>query len=375
MSALAIVSTLEAQPRIVPHPHREHQSIKPLYKWAGGKTKLLKHYRGKMPSYDGFSVYIEPFFGGGAVFCDVVNSKQVENFAINDINSELIAIYQAIKNEPEEFITQCCAFADEWNAKSPARRKTWYYKLRTKFWKMVPGELTTAATLYVLMKTSFNGVWQPSVANGGKFGTAVGLTDKATEIDADLIRAWSAKLQSTTISAKDYRDIEIPANPCLIYCDPPYRGSTTSYGQAFDDRAQKELVDWCRAMSAKGHTVILANRDCGDGFFDEISDDEATVHAFDVKYTVGRKKKTDEGYAATEATEFIAIFEGQELVAANDADFDGAATHCDTAVAPLRVHAKCGIRAITLPLPYRSAYAPQYSSRTWLPIRAPPPPI
>jgi len=290
--------------------------------WAGGKTKLLKHYQGKMPSYEGFAAYIEPFFGGGAVFCDVVNSKQIENFVINDINSELIAIYQAIKDAPDEFITHCCALADEWNTKSPDLRKTWYYELRQQFWEMTPGELTTAATLYVLMKTSFNGVWQPNVGNGGKFGTAVGLTGKAVKIDADLIRAWSAKLQNTAITAKDYRDIEIPAAPSLIFCDPPFRNSATSYGQDFEDRAQKELVDWILAMAAKGHTVILANRDCGDGFFDELLGEGTTVHSFDVKYTVGRKKKVADEYEAKEAVEFIAIFEGVEIEAANEDKYE-----------------------------------------------------
>lgn len=304
-------------------PESSHEPIKPLYMWAGGKTKLLKHYQGKLPSYNGFTTYIEPFFGGGAVFCDVSNSKEIEHFAINDINAELIAIYRAIKEEPEEFITRCCALANEWNARSPGKRKAWYYALRRKYWKMKIDNLATSATLYVLMKTSFNGVWQPSVENGGKFGTAVGLCNKLAQIDPELIRAWSAKLQSAEITCKDYRNVAVPSTPCMIYCDPPYRGSFTSYGQSFDDQAQKKLVEWCRSMSAKGHTVILANRDCNDGFFNEVLGDEIAVHYFDVKYTVGRKKRSDDGYEAKAAVEFIAIFDGQEINAANDCSFDG----------------------------------------------------
>ena len=301
--------------------------IKPLYMWAGGKTKLLnKHYQGRLPAYGQFTTYIEPFLGGGAVFCDVVNSDEIDNFVINDINPEIISIYQAIKSDVEAFIAMSETLANEWNTRSEAERKTWYYDLRKQYWSMETGTLATSATLYVLMKTSFNGVWQTNKGNKGLFGTAAGLLNKKAKIAPDLIRAWSAKLQSTTITCMDYRKMTIPATPCLIYLDPPYRGSFTSYGQDFDDQAQKDLVEWSRDLSVKGHTVILANRDCKDGFFDEILADATSVHHFDVTYTVGRKKKTNEGYEAKDAIEFIAVFEGKERSAANDEVF------CDEAV-------------------------------------------
>jgi len=351
-----VVPIHKGQADFAPFPKTSHLPIKPLYMWAGGKTKLLKHYQNKMPSYEGFAAYIEPFFGGGAVFCDVVNSKEIEHFAINDINPELFSIYQAIKTEPEAFIEKCVALAEEWNAKTPPQRWTWYYALRRKYWNMKAGELATTATLYVLMKTCFNGVWQPSARNAGKFGTAVGLRKKEAKIDPDLIRAWSAKLQNTTITSQSYREIGIPATPCLIYCDPPYRGSFTSYGQDFDDQAQKELVDWCQSMAAKGHTVILANRDCNDGFFKAILGDEVTVHYFDVTYTVGRKKKTKDGHEAKKAVEFIAIFEGKEIKAANDDDFCEVPVNLDDPKIAAEYPSsgmERDIRSVPLPIPIR----------------------
>ena len=44
--------------------------MKPLFMWAGGKTKLLKHYQPYLPSY--VTHYHEPFFGGGAMFIYVM---------------------------------------------------------------------------------------------------------------------------------------------------------------------------------------------------------------------------------------------------------------------------------------------------------------
>lgn len=39
---------------------------KPILKWAGGKTQMLSELLPKVPS--SYGRYIEPFFGGGALF-------------------------------------------------------------------------------------------------------------------------------------------------------------------------------------------------------------------------------------------------------------------------------------------------------------------
>ena len=42
---------------------------KPLFIWAGGKNKMLKHYIPILPSPLEMDIksYVEPFFGGGAI--------------------------------------------------------------------------------------------------------------------------------------------------------------------------------------------------------------------------------------------------------------------------------------------------------------------
>ena len=42
------------------------QKYKPILKWAGGKTQLLEHLLPQIPKE--YNKYIEPFFGGGALF-------------------------------------------------------------------------------------------------------------------------------------------------------------------------------------------------------------------------------------------------------------------------------------------------------------------
>ena len=52
-----------------------------LIKWPGGKTKEYPFIKDLIPAFDR---YIEPFFGGGAIFFQLKPKKSI----INDICSE-----------------------------------------------------------------------------------------------------------------------------------------------------------------------------------------------------------------------------------------------------------------------------------------------
>ena len=61
--------------------------MKPLFMWAGGKTKLLEDFGPYLP--DSFSNYVEPFFGGGAMFTWAYEKNPDASFVINDLNHDL----------------------------------------------------------------------------------------------------------------------------------------------------------------------------------------------------------------------------------------------------------------------------------------------
>lgn len=69
--------------------------MKPLVKYRGGKSKEIPHLIKHIPQYDGR--YIEPFFGGGALFFHLEPKRAI----INDINSKLISFYLGVKNDFE----------------------------------------------------------------------------------------------------------------------------------------------------------------------------------------------------------------------------------------------------------------------------------
>jgi site-specific DNA-adenine methylase len=66
--------------------------MKPLIKYRGGKSNEIPNIEKHIPRYKGR--YIEPFFGGGALYFHLEPKQAI----INDINSKLIAFYKGIRN-------------------------------------------------------------------------------------------------------------------------------------------------------------------------------------------------------------------------------------------------------------------------------------
>mgnify|MGYP003295223693 CR=1 FL=1 len=64
-----------------------------MLKYRGGKSREIPQFEKYIP--ESFSTYIEPFFGGGAVFFHL----EPERAIINDVNDRLISFYQCVRNQ------------------------------------------------------------------------------------------------------------------------------------------------------------------------------------------------------------------------------------------------------------------------------------
>ena len=78
--------------------------MKPLLKWPGGKSKELIRFYGMIPQFDR---YIEPFFGGGALYFHLTPLAA----AVNDLSSELMDFYGQVREGSEEFRRLLLAYA------------------------------------------------------------------------------------------------------------------------------------------------------------------------------------------------------------------------------------------------------------------------
>jgi len=274
--------------------------MKPLFIWAGGKNKMLKHYLPLMPTE--VDSYCEPFFGGGAMFIHIVKTYNPSKLVINDINDDVMNIYRSIAHDYDVFKERLNALEDHYIPLKKEDRKKYYFEVRHEHaydyekWSK-PVE---AATLYFLMKTGFNGIYQLNQNTNGRYGTPSGLLNqKDTIYDRDVLDWWHQVLQKTEILSGDYINA-VQDVKTFHFFDPPYRDSFADYGNGFGDDQLLHLI----AISDLRENVFLCNRDSGDGWFDDNKGD-LNIARFPVTYTAGRRKKTDTGFQAKQATEVL----------------------------------------------------------------------
>jgi len=285
--------------------------VKPLFMWAGGKTRMIKKYGEHLP--ESFDHYIEPFLGAGAMFVWAYNKNPKATFVLNDYNESIMAIYGAVKDDCDKFIERMDHLSAQYMPLNKEDRKKFYYDLREQhaFDYEKWNKTEEAASLYFLMKTGFNGIWQINKNTNGRFGTPSGLLNQKDKVyDLSNIEEWHRALQSCTLTSMDYTGCHKFGTPSsFAFLDPPYRGSFTQYGVDFNDQEQEKVIKLLNDLTVSGSYAIMSNRDVGDGFFESRQGDNDLVY-FDVTYTAGRRKKNTDGtHSAKKAREILMIGE------------------------------------------------------------------
>lgn len=106
---------------------------KPILKWAGGKTQMLSELLPKVPP--SYGRYIEPFFGGGALFF----ALQPENAVVADSNPELINMYRQVAEHVDDVISYL---------KKYENTSEMFYSVRGLDWETLPKAEAAARTIY-----------------------------------------------------------------------------------------------------------------------------------------------------------------------------------------------------------------------------------
>ena len=285
--------------------------MKPLFMWAGGKTRLIKKYKEHLP--ETIEHYVEPFLGGGAMFVWAYEKNPNAQFVLNDSNAAIMNIYRMIRQDVEIFMEHLDHMSSIYLPLDKDARKAYYYSLRHDHaynydrWT----KAREAASLYFLMKTGFNGIWQINNNTNGRFGTPAGLLNQKEKVyDKENVIAWSKALKRCALLAGDFGEtLSYVQGDSYVFLDPPYRGSFTQYGIDFDDAMQERVVSFLNDCRDKGAYVMMSNRDVGDDFFEQRVGTNKMVY-FDVTYTAGRRKKHADGtFTAKKAKEILMIGE------------------------------------------------------------------
>ncbi len=230
------------------------QETYPIVKWVGGKRQLMFELLKNMPQI--YNRYFEPFIGGGALFFEL----QPEQAYISDMNEELINLYQVVRDNVDELIT---------DLKKHDISKEYFMEIRNidrtedyENWSSIQ----KASRFIYLNRTCFNGMYR--VNSKGEFNVPFGHYKNPRIVDENNLTNCSNLLQRTEIRHADFSEILTKVQEGdFVYFDPPYvplseTSSFTSYTKdGFDIDMQFKLRDVCDELDSIGVKFLLSNSD------------------------------------------------------------------------------------------------------------------
>ncbi len=264
--------------------------LKPLFKWAGGKRNSLPEIA---PYLQKTSVYVEPFFGGGAVFCYMANMKRAKRYIINDIRKELIEIYLSIRDGAQDFVAEGLELNKAYAGRSVGQLESLYYDVRDEWSKS-----SSPVKLLFLLNTNFGGVYQVDAITKS-YNTSSGHSAsgamKKIPIQIDQIWLWHHALQNADIFLGDFAETPVPNDDAIIFCDPPYYETGVDYESSFTAKDQIRCFNWCdRLANDERASVIFTNNDANNFFSNLGGGKKVEIHHYPISYSAGRANSTQE---------------------------------------------------------------------------------
>lgn len=232
--------------------------MSPVVKWAGGKRQILERIKSNMPSQ--FNNYFEPFIGGGALLFELAPKQAT----INDVNQELLAIYNCLKDDELYKL-----MIEELDKHEKKHSEEYYYEIRewdrNPRFELEPLWKRAARTIY-LNKSCFNGLYR--VNSKGYFNVPSAKKEKVktySKENLEVIHNYFKKDSITILSGDFVEACRTAQEGDFVYFDPPYdnwddKESFTSYSKFdFNKNDQKRLAECFKDLTNRGVKCMLSN--------------------------------------------------------------------------------------------------------------------
>ena len=233
----------------------KNRLVAPVVKWVGGKRQLLNEITPLIPKR--FTSYCEPFLGGGAVLFSVQPSRAI----VNDLNEDLIAVYEVLRDDVEALVA---------DLKKHENTPEYFYKIRdmdrNKELYQSLTKVERASRLIYLNKTCFNGLFR--VNSLGEFNSPFGHYKNPNIVNEPVLKAVNKYLMSSNITfySEDFAvTLDKIGKGGFVYLDPPYdpvsdTASFTGYNKGgFDRTEQIRLKQCCDDLTRRGVKFVLSN--------------------------------------------------------------------------------------------------------------------
>ena len=201
--------------------------MKPPLTYYGGKQQLSSLINSLIPEH---SVYVEPFFGGGAVFFAKPPSKME---VINDINKALINFYRVIKTNYSKLEKE---IKSTLHSRDSYRRAMVIYHNSDMF-----DEVQNAWAVWALANQCYSSILGSSWGYNLKNNTgSVRLNNKRNKFSIELAQ----RLERVQIECTDGLELitKFDNSNVFFYIDPPYFNSNKGHYRNYSESDFERLL-------------------------------------------------------------------------------------------------------------------------------------
>ena len=233
-------------------------------KYMGSKSRIAKNIVPIIQSYidkNNIETYVEPFVGGA----NVIDKIRCKRKIACDKQNYLIELYKNLDklNKLPQFVT-----------------KEHYLDVRNSF-----NNKDNKYEDWYIGAIGFLASYNGRFFDGGYAGlvnTKIGTIRNYYDEAKRNLESQLGNLQGIEWYNGDYITLCSNANNSVIYCDPPYQG-TTQY-EISKDFDYNEFWDWCKSMS-KNNIVLVSENNARNDF--------KCIWSQEVKRTIDNNKRTN----------------------------------------------------------------------------------
>ncbi|MBA4158169.1 MAG: Dam family site-specific DNA-(adenine-N6)-methyltransferase [Gemmatimonadetes bacterium] len=228
-------------------------AARPLLRWAGSKRQLV----GVLRTYwrADHRRYVEPFAGSACLFFAISPTNAI----LGDLNGELIATYEQIRDDVETVRDELATFGIG---------KDEYYRVREMPLESLSPARRAARFIY-LNRYCFNGLYRTNQL--GKYNVPFGGKKTGSLPSPEHLRAVAHRLSGVTLVNSDFGEVldrTIPGD--FVYMDPPYRVSSRRTFREYDASAFSandltRLREWMDRLTSRGVEFVVSYAACPEG--------------------------------------------------------------------------------------------------------------
>ena len=203
-------------------------------KYMGSKARISKHILPimlKEAEKHGITKWVEPFVGGANMIDKVPDSFERVGY---DLNDHVVHALIDIRDRPNDLLESFSKNERDLHKQQPAK------------------SLYSHACIVTSFGADLNGGYARE--KGSDESTFCGYGKR------NALRQ-SPKIQNVQFICDSYENLDFENS--LIYCDPPYQGTTGYKTGAFD---HDKFFEWCRKQKANGNIVFVSEYNAPDDF-------------------------------------------------------------------------------------------------------------